>query len=158
MRGIQRTDVTKASVIRYLNNWAIQEWKDKDVFGEPIRLLYNDYIQFTRDKTTIFRYKDLVDFLKRTVEYIFTIKTFTWCYQTKVRDRNNNTVLLTHRIMSKVAPFTGNDDVCIKTFPPLATLVAYLQKKIPKIVNCVAAVELKVMLTKLIRPYYYFYL
>ena len=72
----------------------------------------------------------LVDFLKRTIDYVFTIKKYTWCYQTKVKDHNGNIIVLTHRKMSKDPPFTGNDDIAIKTFPPVGKLVLHLQKKL----------------------------
>ena len=111
MRKINRFDVTKASVIGYLNCWAVKSWTDEKMFGEPVKLLYNDYKRFTADKHKIFKLSTLVDFLKRTVEYVFTIKKFTWCYQTKVRDRNGNVVVLTHRTMSKEPPFSKSDDV-----------------------------------------------
>ena len=115
-----------------------------------VKLLYNDYKQFTEDKSKIFKLESLIDFLKRTVEYVFTIKKFTWCYQTVVKDRNDNIVVLTHRMMSKDPPFSGNDDIAIKTFPPVAKLVKHLQKMIPKKVNNEETVMLKKKLETLV--------
>ena len=150
MRKIYHFDVTKASVVRYLQNWAVRKYTDKELFGGAVKLLYNEYKHFTRDKTQIFKYSTLVDFLKRTVEYVFTIKKFTWCYQTSVKDRNDNVVVLTHRMMSKTPPFSGNDDINIKTYPPVATLVQLLNKKIPKKVNSEETVLLKKTIEALI--------
>ena len=150
MRTIHRFAVTKSSIIRYLNNWNIKTWTDQEVFGGPVKLLYNDYKQFTEDKSKLFKLESLIDFLKRTVEYVFTIKKFTWCYQTVVKDRNDNIVILTHRMMSKEPPFSGNDDIAIKTFPPVAKLVKHLQKMIPKKVTNEETVMLKKKLEKLV--------
>ena len=150
MRKIQHFDVTKASVVRYLQNWAVRKYTDKELFGGAVKLLYNEYKHFTRDRTQMFKYSTLVDFLKRTVEYVFTIKKFTWCYQTSVKDRNGNVVLLTHRMMSKNPPFSGNDDIAIKTYPPVANLVKFLEKQKPKKVNSEETVRLKKKIEALI--------
>ena len=150
MRKITRIDVTKASVVAYLNEWSVRAWTDEEVFGEPAKLLYNDYTFFTKDRKQIFKYSALVDYLKRTVEYVFTIKKFTWCYQTTVKDRNGSKVVLTHRTMSKDPPFSRNDDIAIKTYPPVATIVKFLEKQLPKKIDSEETVLLEKKLNQLI--------
>ena len=150
MRKISRISVSKASIIRYLQNWAVTKWDDKELFGAPVQLLYDDYKQFTEDKQKIFKVSHLIDFLKRTVEYVFTVKNFTWCYKKIVKDHNNNIVVLTCRQLSKDPPFSGHDDIAIKTYPPVVCLVAHLQKMIPKKVNSEETVLLKKKLETLI--------
>lgn len=63
---------------------------------------------------------------------------------------NENVVILTHRSMSKEPPFSGSDDIAVKTYPPVESLIKFLEKKLPKKVNSEKTVMLKKIVETLI--------
>lgn len=137
--------VTAGSVIHYL---ACIPWTDEEIFGETVSLLYNEYVRFSKGR--ICELSDLVDFLRRSVDYVFSVDKFSWRYSVAVKDSQGNASHIIHRILVRSPPFSGSDNFAVLTFPLIDDLRKALESQIPNKIFNEATVQKSKLYTELI--------
>jgi len=119
--------VTRGTAQWILQQHATNPYNLKAIFPEKVFLHYNDYTSFVGKLN---RRRDINDFLRQTVGYIFKGKKFVWKTYTVVRDKHGQVIKNEVTNMSKNPPFIKSDDLRVQVFPLRSDLIDALECKV----------------------------
>ena len=92
---------------------------------------YNAYEEFTK-KDEVYHINEIKQFVRDCVQYIFSVKKFTWKYSRTIRDKHGHELKTSYRIISRDPPFRGSDDFRINMVPSKEQLDEQLKKLTPE--------------------------
>jgi hypothetical protein len=128
MNNLTEFRVTKASLIKFLEKHATQEWDERVIFGHSDVRYYNEFAVFMKPRS-VHNNCDVVKFLTGVCKYAYRFKKYTWLDYTTNKDKFNHEIKTYFRAISKDPPWTGSDDIEIATYPHKSELIQALQQQ-----------------------------
>jgi len=100
-----------------------------DIFPRKKYRFYNEYKNFLYK---INKRSEVDNFLRDTVGYIFSTKTYCWEYYCITRDKHGRTLKNTTINLSKHPPFDKSDDLEVQLYPPRELMIKTLKQRVQK--------------------------